>query len=69
MVTAENLLDILPLVSLVVVLAYYALTVRNQNKTRQAQLLMGLYENYRSLEFRKMCHEIGSWEWTDFEDF
>lgn len=41
MVTLETVLDVIPIVSLVVVLAYYTLTVRNQNRTRQAQLLMG----------------------------
>jgi hypothetical protein len=69
MVTLETLLDVVPVVSLVVVLSYYTLTVRNQNRTRQAQLLMNLYETYRSPEFRKQQMIIQNLEYTDFEDF
>ena len=69
MVTVETVLDVIPVVSLVVVLAYYTITVRNQNKTRQAQLLMGLYDTYRSREFRANVTELRSQEWTDFDDF
>jgi hypothetical protein len=69
MATLDNVLDIIPALGIILALVYYTLTVRNQNKTRQAQLLMGLYENYRSPEFRRMCQQIGRWEWTDFEDF
>lgn len=50
-------------------LTYYVLTVRNQRKARQAQLLMGLYETYRSKEFRQDVIEIRSQEYTDFDDF
>jgi hypothetical protein len=38
-------------------------------ETRQAQLLMQLYETYRSSEFRIIMEEIINQEWTDFDDF
>jgi hypothetical protein len=34
LVTLEIVLDIIPVASLVVVLTYYSLQIRNQNKTR-----------------------------------
>ena len=69
MVTLETVLDVIPLMSLVVVLAYYTLTIRNQNRTRQAQLLMNLYETYRSPEFRKNFQKVLDLEYNDFDDF
>ena len=69
MVTLETVLDVIPLMSLVVVLAYYTLTIRNQNRTRQAQLLMNLYETYRSQESRLQSLEIQSWTWKNMDDF
>ena len=47
MVALETILDILPVASLVVVLAYYSLQIRNQNRTRQAQLFMQMYNRWR----------------------
>lgn len=48
------------------------LTLRAQEQakeTRQAQLLMQLYETYRSPEFRILMEEILNQEWKDFEGF
>jgi hypothetical protein len=56
---------------------YYTLTLRytrrNQDlqlETRQAQLFMNFYENYRSQEFRKNYYDyVFVQEWTDYDDF
>lgn len=55
---------------------YYIITLRNTKKnqelqleTRQAQLLMSLYETYRSQEFRNQWTSVLKQEWTDFDDF
>jgi len=69
MVTLETALSILPIISLVVVLTYYSLQIRNQNRTRQAQLLMNIMNSYRSPEFRKQWHTLWNLEWDDFDDF
>jgi hypothetical protein len=67
------MIEYLPLVltgiGIIVSILYYAMTIRNQNKTRQAQLLMGLYETYRSPEFRKRQMAIQILEYNDFHDF
>ena len=47
MVALDTVLDVLPVASLVVVLAYYSLQIRNQNRTRQAQLFMQMYNRWR----------------------
>jgi hypothetical protein len=70
MVTLETVLDVVPIVSLVVVLTYYSLQVRNQNKTRQAQLFMQIYNRYMERDFQTAEQEMYSqWEWQGFDDF
>ncbi len=69
MVDVQSVLDILPAISITIGVAYYIMVLRNQEKARQAQLLMNLHQNYRSIEFRKMCHDIQEQSWEDFEDF
>ena len=74
------MIEYLPLVltgiGIIVAIIYYTLTLRNANKTqklqletRQATLFMGLYETYRSPEFRKQWTNILNQEYTDFDDF
>jgi hypothetical protein len=70
MVTIENLLNILPVASLVVIGTYYSLQIRTQNKTRQAQLFMQLYDRFTSTRFHRQGNAIRfQWEWSDFDDF
>ena len=61
--------DLVAIFGVVAGFSYYILMVRNQNRTRQAQLLMNLYESYRSIESRRQSLEIQSWEYEDFDDF
>jgi len=48
---------------------YYTLTLRNQNRTRQAQLFMQIYGVFRTEEFQDYITEIVSWKWNDYDDF
>lgn len=54
---------------MIIALTYYALQIRNQNKTRQAQLYMGIINTFNSLEFRTQWHKSESTTWTDYEDY
>ena len=54
---------------MIIALTYYGLQIRNQNKTRQAQLFMNLYDTYHSPEFRLRWHDLLHREWTDKEDW
>lgn len=68
-ITLQTYSIILTGVGMIIALAYYTLTIRNQNRTRQAQLMMSLYEAYRSPEFRKNWGEVMDQEYIDFDDF
>lgn len=61
--------DLVAIFGVIAGLTYYVLTVRNQSRARQAQLLMGLYEAYRSTESRLQSLELQSQEWTDYDDY
>jgi len=82
-ITLPLVLQILQTVGILVGIVYYMTIMRNAQRTReltlkaqeqaketrQAQLLMELYETYRSPEFRKRTQTIGNLEYTDFDDF
>jgi hypothetical protein len=83
MVTIETISIVFTGVSISLAAFYYINTLRNTRmnqeltlkaqeqarETRQAQLLMQIYEGYRSSEFRLLAEEIISQEWTDYDDF
>ena len=69
MVDLSTLRDVVAIVGFLIALAYYILTLRNQKRTRQAQLLMGLYEKYSSEESRQKSMEIQLWEWDTLDEF
>ena len=69
MVDYQILSIVLTGIGMIIALTYYALQIRNQNRTRQAQLLMNLYEVYRSPEFRARVNTVLLQEWTDPDDF
>ena len=67
MVELSTLRDLVTISGVLIALAYYILTLRNQKRTRQAQLLMGLYEKYSSEESREKSMEIQLWEWNTLD--
>ena len=76
MASLEVIVLVLTGLSITASIIYYANVLSNANKTqrmqletRQAQLFMGLYETYRSPEFRKQWTMILKQEYADFEDF
>ena len=68
-ISLQMIRDVVAILGVLAGLSYYIMTVRNQNKSRQAQLLMNLYESYRSKESRRQSLEIQSWEWKDPNEF
>jgi hypothetical protein len=65
----QTALTFLTLISIPVGVFYHIMTLRNQSRTRQAQLLMGLYEAYRNTESRLQSLELQNQEWTDYDDY
>ena len=69
MASFEFLAVILSLLGLSASVLYYSLTIQNQNRTRHAQLLSGLYETYRNPDFRHMQNKILNLDYSSYEDF
>lgn len=69
MVILEMIRNLVAIFGVIAGFAYYVLTVRNQNRTRQAQLFMQIYGVFRTEEFQDYITEIVSWKWHDYDDF
>ncbi|UCD45780.1 MAG: hypothetical protein JSV27_04655 [Candidatus Bathyarchaeota archaeon] len=48
MVTLETVLQVIPALSVSIAAIYYALNIRNQRETRQAQLFMQMYNSWKN---------------------
>ena len=55
---------------------YYVMTLRVQQanmkhtlETRQAQILMSLYQKWSEPEFQDAWYEVLTWEWRDYDDY
>ena len=69
MVDVDTLSIVLTGIGLIIALTYYALQLRNQNKTRQAQLYMQIWNRFSSEEGNRRALDVMAQEWTDFDDF
>lgn len=69
MIDIQTISVSLAALGILVAAMYYTLTVRNQNRTRQAQLFMQIYSVFRTEEFQDNITEILSWKWNDYDDF
>ena len=69
MIQIEYLPIVLTGIGIIVSILYYASVLRNQNKTRQAQLFMQIYEKWYDPTFSRNTAELRSWEWEDVEEF
>ncbi len=68
MITLEQIIYIIPIVGLTASIFYYAMVIRNQNRTRQAQLFMQI-TNRMDEEFMDAWHELNTTELNSFEDY
>lgn len=48
---------------------YYVFNMRVTLHTRQAQMLMSLYQNWNQPKFQEAWMDLMSWEWKDYDDF
>ena len=66
------MIEYLPLVltgiGIIVAIIYYTLTLRNTNKTRQAQLFMNLYSTYSTPETQGHFRNLFSIDMNSIED-
>ena len=56
-------------IGLIIALTYYALQIRNQNRTRTAQLLMQVYSQLDTPEKVRALQEVFLWEFKDFDEW
>ena len=68
MFDAQTIIDLLTPLSITIGVIYYVMVLRNQNKTRQIQLLMQLSDR-RNEETSRKGLELLEMEWTDYDDF
>jgi hypothetical protein len=69
MIELSTIRDFVAIFGVIAGFSYYVITVRNQKKARQAQLMSGLHETYRSPEFRKMQLEVLWFDCSNFNEF
>jgi hypothetical protein len=69
MITLEQVLYIVPILALSASITYYAITIRNQNKTRQAQLFMQTFYQDRQDFAHSYSKLRWVYNWNDFDDF
>lgn len=70
MASFELLAIVLTGLGLAASVTYYAMVLRNQNKTRQAQLFMQVHSQWKDKAFIKGFYDIlNNWEFDDAEDF
>lgn len=75
-VTYQMMLSTLQTIALIVGIVYYLIIMRNSQRTqqialetRQAQLLMQIYQRMSSSEYVSDWAEILNYEWDSYEDF
>jgi len=75
--------DIVAIFGVIAGFTYYALTVRNANRTRelslksqeqaletrQAQMFYQIFDKFHEPEFFDKFTQIFTWKWTDYDDF
>jgi hypothetical protein len=77
MVSIEQILYIVPILALTASILYYAINVRNANKTqkmqletRQVQMFMNMIGVRSSPEFQKLIYKVTFMdEWNDLQDY
>jgi hypothetical protein len=69
MVDYGTLSIVLTGIGIIVAISYYTLTLRNANRTRQAQILMQLYDRWVEVEFKQLQREVSEMSWVDYDDY
>ena len=69
MITLDQVIYVLPLLGITVSVLYYAMVLRNANRTRSAQLFMSLHSEMSSMEGMARFLDTMYMEWDDYADF
>jgi len=69
MVELDTLSIVLSGIGLIVAIVYYALQTRSQTKTRQAQIIMQVYQRMTDPDSNERFQELFSREWDTVEEY
>lgn len=69
MVDYQTISIVLTGLGLMIALIYYSMQIRNQNKTRQAQLFMQIYDRWLDPDFLRYYVRSYKMEYEDLDDF
>jgi len=69
MITLDQVIYCIPLLGITVSILYYAMVLRNANRTRAAQLFMSLHSQMSNMEGMSAYLETMYMEWEDYADF
>ncbi len=70
MVDYQTISIVMTGIGMIIALTYYALQIRNQNRTRQAQLFMQFFDTFNNKEFAERWLDVlWNWKWSDLDDF
>lgn len=69
MITLDQVIYVLPLLGIMVSILYYAMVLRNSNRTRSAQLFMSLHSFMSNKEGMSDYLDTMYMEWEDYADF
>ena len=66
--TIQAIREIVTIVGVIAGLSYYVMTVRNQNRARQIQLISQI-SDFTSAEYQKRGQLLSVMQWDDYDDF
>ena len=69
MVDYQTVSIVLTGIGMIIALTYYSLQIRNQNRTRQAQLFMQIYNRWTDTEFNENFIDVINRDWKDYDDW
>ena len=69
MVDYQTLSIVLTGIGMIIALTYYTLTLRNQNRTRKAQLLIQIYNRFDSADKVRAAQDVFHWEYKDYDEY
>ena len=69
MVDLSFIRDIIAIASFIIALTYYILNIQHQQKTRQTQMFMQIYQRWSNTETSQQVWDMLSWTWEDFREY
>jgi len=69
MIDYQTISIVLTGIGMIIALTYYALQIRNQNKTRRMQFLTQMSNSIRTVEGYENYFEVMNAEWSSYDDF